>query len=250
MIEGIYTLLGGGIINDFSLNVWANNLANTNTPGYLADDVIIRQRNVSDKIFKNIVRPTYIDSLSGLVIDRTITNLKKGKIEMTSNPLDFALTQEEDFFTVSDGNNQFLTRAGNFTLDQDGYLVTQDKKYFVMGQGGKIKIMDVDSLVADNNGRLYIGGNLIDQLLIHRIDEKTQLRKIGDNLIELPTGKAQVNESPQVLQKHLEYSNVDSLKELIKIIQTQRAFENQMNLVRVNDELLDRITNDVAKVAI
>ncbi len=250
MIQGIYTLLGSAIINDFSMNVFANNLANSQTVGFMADDIIIRQRNVNDAIFNSIYKPGYIEHLSGLVIDKTLTSIKKGRIEPTNNPLDFALVKEDEFFTVTDDRKNYLTRAGNFTVNEDGFLITQDKKYFVLGKSGKIKIDDVNSLTSDSSGRLYIGGKLIDELLINKVSDKIPLKKVGDNIIEILPNTFTASASPQILHKHLEYANVEPLKELTKIIETQRAFENSLNLVRIQDEMLERITTETARVSI
>lgn len=250
MIQGIYTLLGSALINDFSVSVFANNLANSQTVGFLYEDIIIRQRNINDTIFNAIYKPGYVERLSGLVIDKTVTNMRKGKIESTNNPLDFALENEDEFFTVTDDKGKYLTRAGNFTIDADGFLVTQDKKYFVSGKSGKIQIDNPNSIISDSHGRLYIGGKLIDELLIHKITAKTQLTKKGDNLIEMPRENVIISLQPRILHKHLEYANVDTLKELTRIIQTQRAFENSMNLVRILDEMLDRLSTETAKVSV
>lgn len=250
MIQGIYTLLGSAIINNFSMSVFANNLANSQTVGFLSDDIIIRQRNINDSIFNSIYKPGYIEHLSGLIIDKTVTNLRKGRIEQTNNPLDFALENEDEFFTVTDGKENYLTRAGNFTINEEGFLVTHDNKYFVLGKSGKIIIDNINSLTSDSNGRLYIGGKLIDEFLIHKVNNKTPLTKMGDNIIEIPQQGATISSTPKILHKHLEYANVDILKELTKIIETQRAFENSMNLVRIQDEILDRIATETAKVSI
>ncbi len=250
MIQGIYTLLASAAISDFSMRVWAHNLANTQTSGFLADDIIIRQRNINNAIFNNIYKPEYVEHLSGLVVEKTVTNLKKGRIEMTNNLLDFALQNEEEFFTVEDDRSRYLTRAGNFSLNNDGFLMTQDKKYYVVGKSGRIKVDDINSLISDSSGRLYIRGQLIDEFLIHRLSAKTTLTKIGDNLIEMPKENIVESEEPKVLQKYLEYANVEPLKELTKIIETQRAFENSINLVRIQDEMLERIATETAKVSI
>ncbi len=250
MIQGIYTLLGSAAIYDFSMSVWANNLANVQTVGFLADDIIIRQRNISEVIFKNIFKPAYVEHLSGLVIDKTITQLKKGRIETTNNPLDFALADESEFFTVESEKGRYLTRAGNFTLDKEGFLVTGYGRFYVLGKSGRIKIEDVNSLIADSNGRLYIRGEMIDELLIHRLTTRMPLVKAGDNLIQLPDKNIEESESPKVLHKHLEYANVEPLRELTKIIEMQRLFENSINLVRIQDEMLDRIATETARVSI
>ncbi|MFN7181357.1 MAG: flagellar hook-basal body protein [Planctomycetota bacterium] len=250
MIQGIYSLIASAGISDFAMNVRANNLANIQTVGFLSDEVIVRQRIINDTIFNNIYKPGYIEYLSGLVIDKTVTSLKKGRIETTNNPLDFAVEGEDEFFTVEDEKGKYLTRAGNFAIDDEGFLVTQDKKYYVSGKSGRIKIDDVNSLISDSNGRLYIRGTLIDQLLIHKLTEKMPLVKLGDNLLEIPKEKVEVSDEPIVLHKHLEYANVEPLRELTRIIETQRAFEIAMNLVRIQDEMLERIATETTRVSI
>jgi len=103
----------------------ANNIANVNTTGYKGE------RAEFMDLFAGGSGSLYGSSLAsgnGSKIDSISMETSSGVIEDTGRDLDAAISGN-GFFVVSDGTTQYYTRAGNFTLDADGYLRTQDGMY-------------------------------------------------------------------------------------------------------------------------
>jgi len=121
------------------MDVIGNNIANVNTVGYKKQTVTFQE------VFSQVIRgasapqdgkggtnPQQI----GLGVDVGAINTihTQGATQRTDNPEDLMINGEGFFVVTDDTNfeNRYYTRAGNFTLDRDGNLVTADG-YKVLG---------------------------------------------------------------------------------------------------------------------
>ncbi|MGE0591273.1 MAG: flagellar hook protein FlgE [Vicinamibacterales bacterium] len=121
--------LSGLNANSLYLNVIGNNLANINTVGYKASAVSFMDL-VSQTVGGSSSAPMQVGL--GVVTGSIAPVLSQGAIEDTRESTNVAI-QGNGFFVVSGPNDEVnYTRAGNFTLDRDGRLVTQDG-YSVQG---------------------------------------------------------------------------------------------------------------------
>lgn len=104
-----------------AVDVVGNNLANLNTVGFKASDVMFY-----DLVNQAIGNPNSAANAGLGVLPPSITQVySQGAIQSTDGPLDAAI-QGDGFFVVNDSNgNQFYTRNGSFTVNSDGTLVTQ-----------------------------------------------------------------------------------------------------------------------------
>ena len=120
-MASFYIPLTGLNSDSTALNTIANNLANMNTTGYKSQTV-----NFSDLFHQQIGSTGAGDPIqvgSGTQVGSIATNFSTGSPNTTGVPTDVAL-QGNGFFVVSDGSEQFLTRAGNFKTDSSGNLIT------------------------------------------------------------------------------------------------------------------------------
>jgi flagellar hook protein FlgE len=110
--------LSGLTANAIALNVIGNNLANINTVGYKASTVA----------FEDLVSQTVAGSGQvglGVAIGTIAPVFSQGAIESTREATNAAI-QGNGFFIVNSPDGNSYTRAGNFTFDDDGTLVTPD----------------------------------------------------------------------------------------------------------------------------
>lgn len=104
-----------------ALNTIANDLSNMNTTGFKAQTV-----NFSDLFYQQVGSAGSGDPIqvgSGTQVASIETDFSNGSPNSTGVDTDVAL-QGSGFFVVSDGSSQFLTRAGNFSTDSSGNLIT------------------------------------------------------------------------------------------------------------------------------
>src|SRR5262245_13863340 len=126
------------------LDVVANNVANLNTTGYKADNVVFHE-HLMPVARANQFRGT--DRRLSFVQDRaTWINLGQGPVQQTGNPLDIALS-DDAFLVVQTPRGERYTRNGALQIDSGGQLVTSEGLQ-VLGQNGPIVFQPNDRNVA------------------------------------------------------------------------------------------------------
>jgi flagellar hook protein FlgE len=114
-----------------ALNTIGNNLANLNTTAFKSETT-----SFEDLFYQNIGSSGSSDPLqigTGTRVAGTTSNFAQGGTTTTQNSTDMEL-EGTGFFVVQKGTAQSLTRAGNFQLDTQGDLIT-DNGESVMGYG-------------------------------------------------------------------------------------------------------------------
>ena len=128
-MPSFYIPLTGLTSDSTALNTIANNLANMNTTAYKSQSA-----NFSDLFYQQMGSTGSGDPIqagSGVQVAAIATNFSTGSPNSTGVDTDVAL-QGPGFFVVGNGDNQYLTRAGNFSTDSSGNLITANG-FSVMG---------------------------------------------------------------------------------------------------------------------
>jgi len=115
--------LSGLIASDTALATISNNLANLNTVGYKDTSV-----NFQDMFYNLLGLNGSGDQLqvgSGVSVSTINTDFSGGSVQSTGVNTDVAITGN-GFFVVQNGANTYYTRAGDFTQNANGSLVTAD----------------------------------------------------------------------------------------------------------------------------
>ena len=245
MQTGFYASAAGMVTQLNRLDTIANNLANVNTVGYKEDNLIVGDfmriyQEARDSL------PNANNSENGAAfINRTMTrapqivdsftNHSVGTMQSTSNPLDFALTNEGLFFAVKTPEGIKLTRDGSFTKNDEGVLVTKQgyevlpSDYFQ--SGSNITFSSEDNIIAvDKNGQISTNiPNTVSltqnkKLFIAQPQNLANLKKEGDNLyaVEDISTLKHIGESGSVKQGFVEKSNVNAVKMMTQMIETNR----------------------------
>lgn len=253
MIRGLYTACSGMLAETNRTDIIANNLANANTTGFKKDLAIFRaspEMNIhrfDDPVSVGSAKidpKPFIGILgTGVQVDDVNTDFLQGGLEKTSNPLDIAL-MGEGFFEVMTPQGVRYTRDGSFTKNSQGHVITVEG-YQLMGQNGPIVIRGEDINI-DNNGRISVDGQNLDTIRIARFEDQAQLVKEGDNLYRA-TGQP-IEANTEVVQKCIENSNVNPIREMTEMITAFRAYEANQKAVRTHDETLERAVNDIARL--
>lgn len=235
----------------------AQNLANTGTPGY--------KREVA------AARP-FADALAGMAATKAAAkdgapaagalqvrvDPAAGTLRMTGQPLDLAL-QGEGYFEVATDDGPAYTRQGSFHLDAGGRLVTADG-HAVMGTNGEIRLttrtpaVDAAGRITEpdaTSGPSALGpGTSVAQLKIVRFEGGAQLRHLGSGLLAVPGPVQPLSDArTTVHQGALENSNVNSMQEMVQLIQTMRHFESVQRIIQGYDELLTTSIRKLGDIA-
>ena len=215
LLESVETLIN----QEQRLNQVSNNLANVDTPGFKKETVTFDEMLYQANRFRQRVG-------KGLQIN---TIHQQGVVQKTDAPLDLAISGD-GFFQVQTPAGVRYTRAGNFQRNNEGLLVTANG-YPVLGETGLVTITGAKVDVA-GDGRLYVDGVQVNRLTVVTADPKA-LKKEGENLFRLADGAAEeASPNSQILQGHLEKSNVNTVTEMTEMIDLYRAYEGQQKMIR------------------
>ncbi|ADQ45125.1 fagellar hook-basal body protein [Caldicellulosiruptor kronotskyensis 2002] len=254
MIRGIYTSASGMILNQKLMDLTANNVANVSTTGFKRDVAQIESfRNMLVyRIYDKVTSPdNAIGYMSlGADVSRIVSDFSQGLYIKTDEPLNLAI-KGDGFFTIEVPENQgaqqiFYTRNGAFTLNSRGELVTLNG-FYVLGQNGRIVLQNGGQVRIDEQGNVYQNGRIVDRLRVVDFQDKSLLRKVGNNLYEADATVQQIPFSGKVLQGYLEGSNVNSVQEMVNMINVLRAYEANQKAFVIQDETLQKAVNEIAR---
>ncbi len=249
MPSGLYIAASGMDAALIRQDVIANNLANASTAGFKQNREVdeafptyliarLHDQRINTLDGTAEIRPNIGIMGGGVIPQEVTTDYSQGSHEDTKNPLDFAVNGAGYFFTVLNPEGKtFLTRNGNFSLDGNGRLVTQDGLP-VLGHNGEIYI-DGNQVTVDAEGNISVDGKALDQLQVVQVQDPSQLTKVGHSLFSAAPG-AKVDMAPddiQVQQGTLEQSNVDSIREMVNMINTSRAYDLNSRVISSYDDL-------------
>ena len=122
LLGTLYKAMSG--LNAFTkgLDNLSNNVANLNTTGYKANDVFYRELTGKGDSGNSNETGTQILTGQGVEVGGTKVRFADGELAETGEDTDLAISGN-GLFILRDGTDEYYTRAGEFELDSDGYLV-------------------------------------------------------------------------------------------------------------------------------
>jgi len=168
-------------------------------------------------------------------------SFQNGEVEPTNRELDIAL-QGEGFFAVQmpDGSRSY-TRAGELHIRPDrvpGHFPRRAK--FLSDADAPIKLTPQGGpLTVNPDGKLLQGDVPLGRLQVVKFSDATKLQARSAGSFTAPAGLDPIPvDAPQVLQGHLENSNVAPLREMVDLVTISRAYEANQKLIQSSDDLL------------
>ncbi len=257
MSGSIYMAATGALASEKRLQILANNLANVNTVGFKKDrgrfqafDLSQALNNKTSPLHWNRSQaPAYWMQYS------SYTDFSSGEMKKTGNPFDLALTGR-GFFCVQTPDGVRYTRRGDFTVDSDEVLVTQEG-WPVLGQGGEIQIKlakpseEKREFSVSEDGFVTVDGSQVDRLRLVDFPNSSGLEKAGHDFYRAvnPNALEDMDEDFRVSQGFLELSNVDVVRMMTEMIEVLRGYESYQKTMRSIDEMNAKLINDVGRSA-
>jgi flagellar basal-body rod protein FlgG len=245
MIQGLYLSAQGVEAQSFRQDIIANNLANASTPGFKHNLALIQaHRPYALENGNNTPLPGGVnEQVGGMSVSDTVTDFASRPAERTGGDLDLAIVGP-GFLQVTDGKQEFLTRDGRLRLDGEGYVVTQDHGYRVLGTNGQPMFVEepgpleiaADGTVSQQAGQLQIG-----ILGTYEPNDYLSLEKVGANLFQTDGKIKAASANTQLRQGYLEKSAVQPLNEMKDMIETSRLIDSNANLIKFQDESLSNL---------
>lgn len=256
MIEALYIATSGLRSEQTQIDVISNNVANINTPGFKKSRVSFADVSYHDAVVNSLKpaesAPNHMVG-GGTDIASTHAQFSSGDIRVTSNPLDVAISGD-GFLEVTDASGQPLyTRAGQFSVDKDGYLETVDGNRLsaniqIPADATKVNISPTGEVTVDLTGQSQPVS--VGNIQLARFMNTEGLKPVGNNNYQATqeSGDAiygQPGDADMGILKQgcLEYSNVDMAEEMTNLVVAQRAYQLDARLVQAADQVLETIDN-------
>ena len=254
-MRALRTAATGMAAQQLNVEVISNNIANMNTVGFK------RQRaEFQDLLYQNVERMGATSSSAGTVVPTGIqigAGVKAGSVyriteqgapQATGNRYDLAIDGRGYFQVTLPSGELAFTRAGNFSVNNEGQLVTDDG-YAVQPE---ISIpQEATDVIISATGQVQVlvqgdpQPQVVGELQLATFFNEAGLSAIGDNLLveTAASGPATVTApgDPGVgtlLQGYTEASNVDAVAEITALIVAQRAYEMNSKVITTADQML------------
>jgi flagellar hook protein FlgE len=271
MMRSMYSAISGLQAHQTMLDVISNNLANVNTVGYKANRTSFRddlQQNFQGGTAQGATtggsNPVQVGL--GVTLGSVDNLMGNGAMQSTGQPLDAAI-QGSGWFRVANGappavptTGMEYTRAGNFSTDDQGYLVTQDGQYVIGNTAGADTYIQVPTgssapqIAADGTvSYMPTGGGartVAGQISLAQFSNEAGMSRVSQNLWAATpaSGAAQIgapgaNNSGTIAAGSLEMSNVDLATEFTNMIVAQRGFEANSKVITTSDQMLQTLVN-------
>lgn len=240
MPYGLYLSAEGAEAQAKRLEVVANNLANIDTVGFKRELAVFQARysQAIENGSTSAGSGTVHDVGGGVTVWGTATDFTTGQLKHTGGTTDVAV-KGSGFFVVQKDDRQYLTRAGNFKINEKGGLVTQ-QGYPVLSDGNTPIVIDQDAgpIAITDDGIIRQGQNN-QSLALVQPRSPGDLVKAGENLFYslADTQPVTVNER-SVSAGYLETSGVRPTTEMINMIEASRAVEANVNMMQSQDQML------------
>jgi flagellar hook protein FlgE len=262
MLRSLFSGISGLRAHQQMLDVTSNNIANVNTTGYKANETTFE--DTLSQTLTGAGAPTATQGGTnatqiglGVQLAGTSTNFTQGSDQATGRQGDL-LINGDGFFVVSNNGQQEYTRAGSFSLDQNGHLVAPDGAIVQSAAGGDL---DLSALSAGT----YVSWSVASDGTVNAVDAvgaSTTLGTIAVATFTNPGGLQRVGDTdfqasgnsglPQIgapnsggrgsiTAGYLEMSNVDLSTELTNLIIAERGFQANSRVITTSDEVLQTL---------
>jgi flagellar basal-body rod protein FlgG len=239
--------------------ITANNLANVNTTGYKRSRAVFE-----DLLYQNYGQAgaqssedTQLNSGlmmgTGVRVVATEKIFNQGNLVQTGNSMDMAIEGRGFFQVLTPDGSLAYTRDGTFQINADGEIVTA--KGFTLDPGITIP-EDAQSITISGDGIVSVlqpGNATVTELGTIQLADFVNpagLQPIGQNLFlesgssgSPQTGTAGLNGMGTLAQGTLETSNVNTVEELVNMIETQRAYEMNSKAIATAEQMLEFANN-------
>ena len=259
MFSALWISKSGLDAQQTNISVTSNNLANASTVGFKKGRAIFE-----DLLYQNVNQPGGRSSAdttlpSGLMLGAgtkvvaTQKQFSQGDVNTTGNSLDLMINGRGFFEIQMPDGTTCYTRNGQFTLNEEGTIVTVGSGYPLLPE---IQVPEnAKSISVSSDGQVSIAtsaeaeAQVVGQLTVTTFVNETGLEPIGENLF----AETQASGAPiqgiagadgvgKISQGALEVSNVNVTEELVNLITAQRVYEMNSKVLSTVDEMRGALT--------
>ncbi len=258
MVKGLYTAHTGMLNEQNRMDIMTNNLANVTTVGF-------KKEGSTSQSFRDVLAVKIKDESVGLrnvqriginnpgvKIGENYTDYTQGSYRITGNTYDLALSGDGFFaieFTNKAGETSTkYTRAGQFTLNREGYLVTQEGDYVLDTNNRHIRLNTLLESVISENGTISQNGRDVARIQVADFENYDYLEKYGETYFEPIEGARMTASDATIDSGYLEMSNVQTVREMVNLIAITRSYESNQKIIQTIDNTLEVAVTQLGRV--
>jgi flagellar basal-body rod protein FlgG len=258
MLKGLYIAYTGMMNEQNRMDILTNNLANASTVGYKKEgstseafhDVLtlkIRDASIGSRLIQRVG-----SNNPGVKIGENYTDYTQGSFRVTGNTYDLALAGQGFFaveFTNKAGQTSTMyTRAGQFTLDKNGYLRTEDGDFVLDTQNRHIRLNPLlDTKIADD-GTITQNNATVARIQVTDFEDYDYLEKYGETYYRPVEGAVTRPGAAEIKSGYLEMSNVQVVSEMVNMINITRAYETNQKIIQTYDTTLETAVTQIGRL--
>ena len=276
MVKGFYNLTSAMLTHGRHLDVISNNMSNAATAGFKSDrftgstfeNVMWELVGNKTKNYQEIGEQSWISAPSQMY-----TDYSQGSLDNTLLPLDFAINGA-GYFAIQTGTADeggegeegenaaanlpedwpsvrrgiVYTRAGSFSLDNEGYLTLPNQGRVLSQTLEPIRLV-TDQFTTDGYGGLFTEtGGFLGRIGVFTFDDDEAMLEKDDYGMFVAQEEGQAAATP-ILNGWVERSNIDWVKEMTEMISTQRTYQSAAEAIKIYDNVLVRVTQEVGRMS-
>ncbi|MGE0769533.1 MAG: flagellar basal-body rod protein FlgF [Hyphomicrobiaceae bacterium] len=228
METGLYVLVSGQLALQRRLDTIANNVANSSTSGFRAENVTF------ESILSN-------QSIAYSSRGGTTFSMASGGLTQTDNPLDMAI-QGDAFFAIATPAGKVYTRDGRLSVSSTGELQTLNGHAVLDTSGAPLQVNPGQgSISVAPNGVLSQNGKPTGTIGLFKLPAGAQLQRgSGAGLVsDLPAEPVANFTENSIKQGYVEGANVNAVREMTRLVAVSRTFEAISSSLSESDRKLD-----------
>lgn len=219
------------------MQIVANNIANSATSGFRQEGLIFSE------YVKSVDGGGSLSMGQGNVKN---TSFEQGALTQTGGRFDFAI-EGDGFFLIETPNGERLSRAGSFSPNAEGDLVTPDGLRVLDAGGAPLFVpADAGDISVASDGTVSVNGAPLGQIgLVQPNDPMNLIRE--DGVMFRADDGYEPSENARVLQGFVEGSNVNAVLQITRMIEVQRAYELGASFLEAEDERIRAALTSITK---
>lgn len=254
-MQALRTAATGMAAQQMNVEVISNNIANMNTVAFK------RQRaEFQDLLYQTFeaagtqssdqgtIVPTGVQVGAGVKAGAVYRVQTQGSLTRTDNPYDLAIDGRGYFQVLTPSGETAFTRAGNFSVNDQGQMVTQDgytlePAITIPADAVQVSISKSGQVEVIQAGQT--APNVVGVIELATFTNEGGLQALGGNLYKETTASgAPTAGTPgstgigTLTQGYTEASNVDAVAEITALIVAQRAYEMNSKVISTADNML------------
>ncbi|MCB9060649.1 MAG: flagellar basal-body rod protein FlgF [Halobacteriovoraceae bacterium] len=275
-MKELWVPLSGAIAQQKKVDTIANNIANSNTPGFKKDHLIFKEhlsaltgKDLDIDIPRKEWAPedfykSYGAEHAFVKVSGSHTKFIQGQLRPTSNLFDFAINGKGMFEVLTPQGLRY-TRNGSFTISNQGELITADGykvlKHLDLPEEStaqdkplptpeeRIIQLPSGNLSVNIQGKIFVNGSPLGDLSIVEFENLDNLQKQGNSLyINSNISNLKTKEiASTVHQGFIEESNVNAVEEMSELIKANRQFESIQRVIKTYDNIANKSVNEIIK---